>query len=265
MKIITLLTDFGLHDPYVGIMKGAILGINPGAAIVDITHDVEPQDIGEAAFLIEEYQGHFPAGTIHVAVVDPGVGSTRRPIAVDSRGCIFVGPDNGIFTLVMESAASVRTIKNPDFMRSEISSTFHGRDVFAPAAALLARGAELSSAGPLITDAVRIEGLMPTADGDVLAGKIIRLDRFGNAITNIKAALFHDFLKGNAFDIRVGDMTFTTLSKSYFEAEFTCLEGSSGYLEFGNFKGNFAAKRGVKKGDEVLVIRQVPIPKAFGH
>ena len=139
MKTITLLTDFGLQDPYAGIMKGVILSMNPDVTITDITHEVAPQDIREGAFLIEEYHRYFPLNTIHVAVVDPTVGGERRPIIMRKESHLFVGPDNGIFTLIMDDVPEVIAIENPDFTLKEISSTFHGRDIFAPAAAHLAR------------------------------------------------------------------------------------------------------------------------------
>jgi S-adenosylmethionine hydrolase len=129
-RIITLLTDFGPKDPYVGIMKGVILTVNPGVTIVDITHDISPQNIEEAAFLIEEYHRFFPAGTIHLAVVDPTVGSSRKPIIVYKESGVFVGPDNGLFTLILDNA-EIHVIENPAFMLGAISSTFHGRDIFA--------------------------------------------------------------------------------------------------------------------------------------
>ena len=151
VKIITLLTDFGLKDPYVGIMKGVILSINPDATIIDITHDITPQNIEEAAFLIEEYHRFFPPGTIHMAVIDPTVGSERRPIIVSKDNNIFIGPDNGLFTLVLDDA-EVYLIENPDFMLTEVSSTFHGRDVFAPAAAHASTGFHPSAFGRTISD-----------------------------------------------------------------------------------------------------------------
>ena len=252
VKVITLLTDFGLKDPYVGIMKGVMLSINPEATIIDITHDIMPQNIEEAAFLIEEYHRFFPPGTIHMAVIDPTVGSERRPIIASKDNNIFIGPDNGLFTLILDDA-EVYLIENPDFMLKEVSSTFHGRDIFAPAAAHASTGFHPSAFGRTISNPVRLDNMLPTKEGHSLKGRIIRFDRFGNAITNIKIDFLKDFLGNRSFEVRVGGMIFTALSKSYYESEFTCLIGSSGYLEFGYFKGSFKDKCNVTKNDAVLI------------
>jgi S-adenosyl-L-methionine hydrolase (adenosine-forming) len=254
VKIITLLTDFGLTDAYVGIMKGVILSINPDAGIVDITHEVEAQDIREAAFLIKESYQWFPAGTVHVAVVDPTVGSSRRPIIVVGQNLIFVGPDNGIFTLVMDGNPVVYVIENREFMLPAVSGTFHGRDIFSPAAAHLSKGVLPPAFGRRIDDPVRLEGLFPLREGGVLKGRIVRFDRFGNGITNISKDSLQSFLEGRTFRIEMRDMSFGHISGSYYEGDFTCLFGSSGYLEFGYFKGSFRDKTGARKEDEVRVI-----------
>jgi S-adenosylmethionine hydrolase len=252
VKVITLLTDFGLKDPYVGIMKGVILSINPEATIIDITHDITPQDIEEGAFLIEEYHRFFPPGTIHVAVIDPTVGSGRRPIIASKDNNIFIGPDNGIFTLILDDA-EVYLLENPDFMLTEVSSTFHGRDIFAPTAAHASTGFHPSAFGKTISDPVRLDNMLPTTEIHSLKGRIVRFDHFGNAITNIKIDFLKDFLGNRSFEVRVGGMIFAALSKSYYESEFTCLIGSSGYLEFGYFKGSFKEKGSVAKNDAVLI------------
>ena len=254
VKVITLLTDFGLKDPYVGIMKGIILSINPDATTVDITHDIMPQNIEEAAFLIEEYHRFFPPGTIHMAVIDPTVGSERRPIIVSKDNNIFIGPDNGLFTLILDDAEAY-LLENPDFMLKEVSSTFHGRDIFAPAAAHASTGFHPSAFGKTISDPVRLYNLLPTAEGCSLKGRIVRFDRFGNAITNIKIDFLKEFLGNQPFEVRLGGMVFTLLRKSYYESESTCLIGSSGYLEFGYFKGSFKEQANVHKDDAVLIHR----------
>jgi S-adenosyl-L-methionine hydrolase (adenosine-forming) len=252
VKVITLLTDFGLQDPYVGIMKGVILSINPDATIVDITHDIMPQNIEEAAFLIEEYHRFFPPGTIHMAVIDPTVGSERSPIIVSKDNNVFIGPDNGLFTLILDDA-EVYLLENPDFMLKEVSSTFHGRDIFAPAAAHASTGFHPSAFGRTISDPVRLYNLLPAVEGYSLKGRIVRFDRFGNAITNIKIDFLKEFLGDQPFEVHLGGMIFTSLSKSYYENEFTCLIGSSGYLEFGYFKGTFKEKSNSSKNDSVLI------------
>lgn len=251
-RIITLLTDFGLKDPYVGVMKGVILTVNPGVTIVDITHDVSPQNIEDAAFLIEEYCRFFPAGTIHLAVVDPTVGSSRRPIIVYKENSVFVGPDNGLFTLILDNAET-RVIENPAFMLGAISSTFHGRDIFAPAAGHLSTGIHPSAFGKPLSDPVRLDTMFPDREDNSLKGKIIRFDRFGNAITNIKINVLKDIFGNGPFEVHVAGMTFKALDKSYYENEFTCLAGSSGYLEFGYFKGNFREKTKIARGDPVQI------------
>ena len=253
MGTITLLTDFGEKDPYAGMMKGVILGIDPAAHIVDITHGVEPQDIREAAFLVDEYYRYFPPGTVHVVVVDPTVGSDRRPIIVSRGGHHFVGPDNGVFTFVTVGTCEVRVIENRNFMLPSISPTFHGRDIFAPAAARLARGFYPFAFGRQITDPVALTGLDPVDDGNTLRGEVVRFDRFGNAITNIRAAAFRSFTKGHAFEVAVGTLTFTSIDKTYCADEFTCLVGSAGYIEFSLFQGNFRERTGTGKSNPVTV------------
>jgi S-adenosylmethionine hydrolase len=292
-KIITLLTDFGLKDPYAGIMKGVIHAItgthaclpqrqrrwvapitgkaapasrypaapsNPSLSlsdhdvtIIDITHDVEPQDIREAAFLIEEYYRFFPANTVHVAIVDPTVGSARRSIILSKEHYLFVGPDNGIFTLIMGDDPEVYLIEAPSFMLKDISSTFHGRDIFAPAAAYLSKGVQPSVFGERITDPVRLQNVLPRVERDTLKGEVVRFDRFGNAITNIKIDYLTDFLHGRSFKVHIAGIAFTAINRSYYEDEFTCLIGSSGYLEFGFFKGSFAEMTRVGKSEQVTV------------
>lgn len=253
MKTITLLTDFGLKDPYVGIMKGVILSIAPDVQIIDITHEVDPQDIKEGAFLIKEYYPYFKSETIHVAIVDPTVGSNRRPIIFCKDGHVFVGPDNGIFSHLIEGKAEIYAIKNRDFMLKHISSTFHGRDIFAPAAAYLASGMHPSAFGAMIANPVCLADIFPDIINEVLTGEIVRVDRFGNAITNIDLEVFKDFTGKNPFRIRIGDMTFKSLNQSYCERDFTCLVGSSGYIEFGCYKGSFVKETGIRKRDVVRV------------
>ena len=253
MRTITLLTDFGLKDPYVGIMKGVILSINPDVMIVDITHEVEPQDIREGAFLLKEYCSFFQSETIHVAIVDPTVGSPRRPVIVSKDGQFFVGPDNGIFSLLTGSNADVYAVENRDFMLKNVSPTFHGRDIFAPVAAYLSTGMQPSVFGNMIANPVCLTDVFPDIVNDALLGEIIRFDRFGNAITNIDIEIFRDFTGGNPFRIVAAGLRFSSINRSYYEKDFTCVVGSSGYLEFGFYNGSFEAEKGVKKGDLVTV------------
>lgn len=253
MKTITLLTDFGLKDPYVGTMKGVILSIYPDVRIVDITHEVDPQDVREGAFIIEEYYRYFERGTIHVAVVDPTVGSDRRPIVFSKDGYFFVGPDNGLFTLLYSGDEQVCAIENRRYMRKQISPTFHGRDIFAPAAAYLASGIQPSLFGNAVHDPVRWADLYPVIENNVLQGEVVRFDRFGNAITNITKAAIDNFTGAMPFMIALKDMSFSTIHNSYFEDDISCLIGSAGYLEFGFFKGSLREKMLLNNGDKVIV------------
>jgi hypothetical protein len=214
MAIITLTTDFGTDDPYVGFMKGVILAIAPGTTIVDLTHAIPPQDIRQAAWVLGTSIAYFPAGTIHLAVVDPGVGSTRRALALEVDGALLVGPDNGIFSAILgrfrgqsrgwagphpdplpreEGTASSRgrmravALTNPAFHRRPISPTFHGRDIFAPAAAHLARGVPLEELGPIVDDPAIIDLPQPREVGAELEIHVVRIDHFGNLITDLSA------------------------------------------------------------------------------
>ena len=193
MQIITLLTDFGTQDYFVGAMKGVILSINPSVRIVDITHDVPAQDIEAAAFSLLACYRDFPAGTIHVAVVDPGVGSNRRALAIECARQIFVGPDNGIFSWICEREGSSRAIhlNNEAFFRHPVSKTFHGRDIFAPVAAALSTGVAMTELGEKLIEYARLDPLLAAvrSDGRV-EGRVIHIDRFGNCITNLTPAHF---------------------------------------------------------------------------
>ncbi len=255
MSIITLLTDFGLKDPYVGIMKGVMLSINPSLNIVDISHEVEAQAVKEGSFLIDEYYRYFAPGTVHLCVVDPTVGGSRKPLIVTTRDHTFVGPNNGLFTLVLTRGATAYEITNSKFFLPRVSGTFHGRDIFAPVAAHLTRGTPASEFGPPLPAPVRLGDLFPSAGHDMMTGEIVRIDRFGNAISNISIEAFSAFLGTEAFLIEVGNLSFDTLSTSYHESRYTCLVGSSGYLEFGLFLGNLAREESIGKGDTVKVRR----------
>ena len=248
--VITLTTDFGAFDYFVGAVKGAILSVNPLAVIADITHEIPPQDIEAAAFtLLASYQT-FPAETIHVAVVDPGVGSARRPIVVKAGGQFFVGPDNGIFTYIYdrEESHEVFHVTAEKYFRPSPSSTFHGRDIFAPVAAALSNGVKLKKLGPRITDQVRLKtSLAP----EVL--KIIHIDRFGNCVTNITRDLIdpkrHPTLVINRKTIR----TFRDFYSAASPNELFAIWGSAGFLEISMNGESAAAKLHAKRGDTVVV------------
>lgn len=259
MSLITLITDFGQKDPFVGIMKGVIISINPEAGIIDITHEIPPGNIKEAAFIVWESFGYFPAGTICVVVVDPGVGSGRRPLLVEASGRYFIGPDNGVFTMMKETGgARVFHITKERFFLEKRGSTFHGRDVFAPSAAWLSKGVLPSEFGPEISDPVAIEFPRASVGKNSIEGEVIRIDRFGNAITNIGAdilmALIGNRPKGG-LKIKIKDVE-TDLRGFYSEAgdgKSHAVINSSGLLEIFIYMGDAKKTLGVKAGDPVTV------------
>jgi S-adenosylmethionine hydrolase len=252
--ILTLTTDFGLSDHYVGVMKGVILGICPDAQIVDISHQVSRYAIGEGAFTIAQAYRYFPPGTVHVAVVDPGVGSPRRPIVVEAAGQLFVGPDNGVFGMIFAGEKhEVRLIRNRRYFREPVSHTFHGRDIFAPVAAHLAAGVAPSSIGEILETYVRpsFENARQI-DAWTWEGEILKVDRFGNVITNFHAEDFPTLE-----ELAVGQAKARRLVRSYAEApegELVVLAGSSGYLEVSLNRGSAAQEIGCRAG-EVCRIR----------
>ncbi|MFH1242119.1 MAG: SAM-dependent chlorinase/fluorinase [Pseudomonadota bacterium] len=234
--IITLTTDFGLRDPYVGIMKGVILSINPEARVIDISHQVTAGNAFQASGLIQEAYPFFPRGTVHVAVVDPGVGGERRPILLDTGEYLFVGPDNGLFWPIIErlTDATVIHLRNEKYFLPKISRTFHGRDIFAPVAAHLSRGVDTREMGTEIRDPVQPQLPRPIRKGDLLSGQVVRVDHFGNLITNIHRRELEEFLGNETPVIQVGNQTIEGIQKTYNEAgpgEALALIGSSEYLE----------------------------------
>lgn len=235
LPLITLTTDFGLSDHYTGVMKGVIAGIAPGASIIDICHQITPFSIIEAAYTIAQSYRYFPKGTIHVVVVDPGVGTSRRPILVHSAGQHFIGPDNGVFSFLFDKESSkVRVLANAKYFLQDVSNTFHGRDIFAPVAAHLARGTKPAQLGKLISDAFRLSGLYPTRTGKrVWTGMVLKTDQFGNLITNLPFAEFAA-ISTRPFQLLLGMHSITRFASSYQQAEFGepfAIAGSSGYIE----------------------------------
>lgn len=189
---IVLLTDFGLQDGYVGVMKGVIAGIAPGVPVIDLSHEVPAQDIPSAAFLLETSWSYFPERSLFLAVVDPGVGSSRRGLGVRSHARFFIGPDNGILSVALDVDSEIRSIENAKLWLAEVSKTFHGRDIFAPVAAALASGTPFEQIGPLISDPIRREAPPPTHTSAGLVGQIVYVDRFGNLVTNFPPELLRD-------------------------------------------------------------------------
>jgi len=197
-RIVTLTTDFGLADEFVGVMKGVILGVAPSARIVDLTHQVAPHDVRQAAFLLAAAWPFFPAGTVHLAVVDPGVGSARRLVALEAAGQLFLAPDNGLLSLVLAANPRARAwrIDNRELYPGRVGATFHGRDILAPVAARLAGGVDPDQVGPAlaVADLLRLPDLEPSVDGASgrITGRVEQVDRFGNLVTNIGADLLRE-------------------------------------------------------------------------
>jgi len=239
MSIISLLSDFGHKDPYVAEMKAVILSIAPQARIVDITHEIEKFNIRMGAYVLASAAPYFPPNTIHVAVVDPGVGTKRRSIIAETNRSLYVGPDNGLLMLAAhkERIKKVYQIDNPKYMLSKVSKTFHGRDIFAPAAAHLAQGNKPSDFGPAIQDYILPEFAKPHPRKGELLGEVLHIDDFGNIISNISAedlerARFHE---GNSLLVKLGGKTLTIrFCSAYGEVASgtpLALIGSSNFLE----------------------------------
>ncbi len=245
MRIITLTTDFGTRDGYVAQMKGVILGIHPNATIIDATHDLEPFRVLEAAFVIRGIADHFPRGTIHVAVVDPGVGTERRGIVLQCGGSLFVGPDNGVFSFLLgDIVGNIREITNHDLMRGQVHPTFHGRDLFAPVAAHLSLGTDPADVGRVVADPVilAIPPVRTTPGG--LEGEVIHVDRFGNLCTNIESGM----LERTEATVVVGENAISGIARYFGEVPggaLLALVNSFGFLEIAVNRGNAAAALGL--------------------
>jgi len=252
--IITITTDFGLADPYVAMMKGVILSIHSAARLVDLTHQIRPGFVLQAAGLIRETFIYFPDGTVHLAVVDPGVGGARRSIALEAGGHFFVGPDNGLFWPILHDHPENKPVHLTEskYFLSRISHTFHGRDLFSPVAAHLSLGVPLERFGPVINDPVELALPKPRGKGDTLHGQILRLDNFGNLITNIHRTELERFLESARPVIRVGDLDVEKFGHIYSdveEGEALALIGSSGWLEIAVNLGRAAEYTGLDTGE----------------
>jgi S-adenosyl-L-methionine hydrolase (adenosine-forming) len=259
--IVTLLTDFGTRDYFVGALKGALLSVNPEARIVDITHEVAPHDIEEAAFTLVAACETFPAGTVHVAVVDPGVGSARRAVAVEGAGQLFVGPDNGVFGHVYERLKSFRVfhVVEEQFFRAKVSTTFHGRDVFAPVAGALSLGTRPDELGPEVTDFARLPfAAASRRDGATLLGSVIHVDRFGNCVTNITPQDLGDATHARGACLYVAGREIRGFRRFFADeggapGEPFAVWGSAGLLEIAVFRDSAARVLGVGRGQPVEV------------
>lgn len=259
--IITLLSDFGLRDSYVTEMKGTILTICSDATIIDITHNVKKFNIKMGAFILASAAPHFPEGTIHVAVVDPGVGTKRRPIIVEAKNRIYVGPDNGLLILSAKNEGLKRVIHvtNKQFFHEKVSKTFHGRDVFAPVAAYLAKGVKSSKFGQEIIDFIKPTFVEPTINREKIRGEILHIDDFGNLITNISQTILDKTkaLKRKQLQISIAKkskiLRFSGTYGDVSEGTALILIGSHGFLEIAVSLGSAKKVFNAKLGDAVNV------------
>ncbi len=260
-SIITLLTDFGSEDYFAGAMKGVILSINASARIVDITQEIPPQDIEAAAFNLLASYRDFPAGTIHAAVVDPGVGSARRAVAIRCAEQFFVGPDNGLFSWICEREGEFRAfhLTNEKFFRHPVSATFHGRDIFAPVAAALSNGVPIEQLGEEIHEIVQLDPLAPKrVNGGAIEGRLIHIDRFGNCITNLTREHLREELVVSGAKLVVNGREITSYRRYFAEGEHDenelfCLFGSAGFLEITARNSSAARILNVRRGQRVLL------------
>lgn len=259
--IITLTTDFGLNDHFVGTMKGVILGIIPDVEIVDICHSVQAFDVLDGALTIAQAYSYFPAGTVHMVVVDPGVGTARRPIIVSSERHHFVAPDNGVLSLIYgrEERLHVRHVTADHYFLQPLSNTFHGRDVFSPVAAYLAKGVDSEKFGDEITDFVRFNAPKPKpVDSRTIKGVVLKVDRFGNLITNITPEIVPALFESQtpSFTLTVGKREINQMKSTYAEGapgEVFAILGSMGYIEIAANRGAAAQLIGVGKGTDVTI------------
>ena len=264
MPVITLLTDFGTEDEYAGLMKGAILSVNPAATIVDISHRIDRQDVVQAAFTIYSGYRYFPEGSVHLIVVDPGVGTDRDLLALNSQNHFFIAPDNGVLTLLLreKKLSSLNLITNSNYFRASVSRTFHGRDIIAPVGAHIANGLEVNKLGPAIDpqDIVYLDSLNARyTEKGKLKGEIIAIDHFGNLITNINLEQLADFLRTRRPEemrIKIRSNVIEGLSETYASGEPNrpmALIGSRGYLEIAINRGSAAQHLNVGRGENVWV------------
>src|SRR5882672_1217397 len=256
--IVALLTDYGLQDSYVGILKGALLSVNPAARLVDITHEIPPQDVREGSRVLSAARAYFPVGTVFVAVVDPGVGTDRAILGVEMDRHFFLAPDNGLLGFLDRTGRIRRIVRVTEtrYFLKPVSRTFHGRDIFAPVAAHLAKGLDLSKLGPGIGRMTTAETVAPRKSaGGGIEGEVVSIDRFGNLITNIPGELLP---ASDGVRITVGRRVVRALSRSYADAKkgaLLALVGSTGHLEISVNQGSARKAARIQRGDRVLVTR----------
>jgi S-adenosyl-L-methionine hydrolase (adenosine-forming) len=257
LPLITITTDFGTKDGFVAQMKGVISGINGQVRIVDVTHDIKPFSITEGALVLKGISGYFPDGTIHVAVVDPGVGGDRRGVVLHSHGSYYVGPDNGLFSFLLsdDTPWQMRAIENPSLMLKEPHPTFHGRDVFASTAAHLSKGLFLQDVGRRVVDPVTIDIPRIEEIPDGIEGRIIHIDRFGNLTTNVDAGTLDRPIES----AKAGDVTIRELSRFFGQVragEPLALINSFGFLEIAVNQGDASKELQLGIGDPVTITWQ---------
>ncbi len=260
VRPIALMTDFGSATPFVGAMKGVIMTINREARVIDLTHDISPYNVIQAAMALKSSYSYFPKGTIFMVVVDPTVGSERKKILVEAGGRFFVGPDNGVFGLVLEEtpAENVTNVKNRKYFLKKISNTFHGRDIFAPVAAWLSLGTNVSEFGPQVESIAELSIPQATVSGDyMITGEILFNDRFGNLTTNITAEMVEKLAEAAGEDsvqISVKKERIASLTTHYAEGKgASALVNSWGYLEIYLPMGNALQELGIETGEPVWV------------
>jgi S-adenosylmethionine hydrolase len=258
--VIALLTDFGTQDHYAGAMKGVMLGICPDATLVDISHDIPPHDVLAGALELAAAYKYFPAGTIFVAVVDPGVGSARRGVAADTGEYRFVAPDNGVLTQVLRETPAKKMVELTErrYARPTVSRTFEGRDRFAPAAAWLAKGTQFPALGRPVSDIQKLDIPLPVVDGETVSGIVLRVDRFGNLVTNIDRKTIERLAQGGALAIDAAGQRVERLVATYAElpaAGVGALFGSTDHLELAAPSASAAGRLGLARGAAVTVKR----------
>ena len=256
MRIITLTTDFGTHDWFVGTMKGVIAGIASKAPVIDLTHEVPAGDIRAGAFALAASYRYFPKRTVHIAVVDPGVGSARKPIAVQTAHYFFVGPDNGVSSLALrtEKIKTIRALENKDYFLQPVSQTFHGRDIFAPVAAHLSRGLAIQTVGKAQTDFARLDWPEPRLRRARIEGEVIYIDRFGNGITNLNREILSS-CAATSCEVH-GRRRWTCPLRRFYQAVPVKMPvavlGSSGFLEIAVNSGSAEKLLGLRLGTRVI-------------
>jgi len=257
MRLITLLTDFGMKDWFVGAMKGVILSLQPRATVVDITHEIPSGDVRAGALALAASYWLFPRGTVHLAVVDPGVGSQRKAIAVRTTDYVFLGPDNGVLSwaLARQKVRAIHALENQHYFLRNVSRTFHGRDIFSPVAAHLSRGVSIKRLGPPVLDFQRLEWPEPRQRKGRIEGQVVYIDRFGNAITNIAAVALRTLGEGT-LTVLVGRKRLfpvATFYQAVAPGRAVAVTGSCGVLEIAINGGNAARQLGLRVGGAVTV------------